>query len=433
MKKLSYLMIFFCCLNSIDVHAQDTLSLSEAVSVALGNSLSLQLVNNNLDIAEINNNYGVAGGLPVVTANVQNNEQITSVNQKLNTGVVIKRRNATANIINANVTSNIILYNAGRIVATKQRLAQLSLLSKDQLNSEVQAVIAAVSIGYYDVVRQQNFMRTIDTSIAASDKQLQLIKVRQQVGLANNADLFQAQIDLNVLQQSRLAQELIISQAKTGLLRLLTLPADSSIIISDTIFVDGQLMLTDILTGLDKNADVLAAEKLIAVNELRVKEIGAQRYPTVRGIAGYNFLRNNASAGQLLLNQNFGPVVGVGVAIPIYNGSIFKRQKDVARIDVRSAGLQRETIVQNLRAGVVQQYQAYTNSINQLDSAASNYALSKKLLDLTLLRYQYRQATILEVKSAQQSFELSGFRLVNLSFAAKAAEILLKQAANLLQ
>ena len=426
-------MIFLCCLNSIDVHAQDTLSLSEAVSVALGNSLSLQLVNNNLDIAEINNNYGVAGGLPVVTANVQNNEQITSVNQKLNTGVVIKRRNATANIINANVTSNIILYNAGRIVATKQRLAQLSLLSKDQLNSEVQAVIAAVSIGYYDVVRQQNFMRTIDTSIAASDKQLQLIKVRQQVGLANNADLFQAQIDLNVLQQSRLAQELIISQAKTGLLRLLTLPADSSIIISDTIFVDGQLMLTDILTGLDKNADVLAAEKLIAVNELRVKEIGAQRYPTVRGIAGYNFLRNNASAGQLLLNQNFGPVVGVGVAIPIYNGSIFKRQKDVARIDVRSAGLQRETIVQNLRAGVVQQYQAYTNSINQLDSAASNYTLSKKLLDLTLLRYQYRQATILEVKSAQQSFELSGFRLVNLSFAAKAAEILLKQAANLLQ
>ena len=433
MKKLSYLMIFLCCLNSIDIYAQDTLSLSEAVSVALGNSLSLQLVNNNLDIAEINNNYGVAGGLPVVTANVQNNEQITSVNQKLNTGVVIKRRNATANIINANVTSNIILYNAGRIVATKQRLAQLSLLSKDQLNSEVQAVIAAVSIGYYDVVRQQNFMRTIDTSIAASDKQLQLIKVRQQVGLANNADLFQAQIDLNVLQQSRLAQELIISQAKTGLLRLLTLPADSSIIISDTIFVDGQLMLTDILTGLDKNADVLAAEKLIAVNELRVKEIGAQRYPTVRGIAGYNFLRNNASAGQLLLNQNFGPAVGVGVAIPIYNGSIFKRQKDIARIDVRSAGLQRETIVQNLRAGVVQQYQAYTNSINQLDSAASNYALSKKLLDLTLLRYQYRQATILEVKSAQQSFELSGFRLVNLSFAAKAAEILLKQAANLLQ
>ena len=426
-------MIFLCCLKSIDIYAQDTLSLSEAVSVALGNSLSLQLVNNNLDIAEINNNYGVAGGLPVVTANVQNNEQITSVNQKLNTGVVIKRRNATANIINANVTSNIILYNAGRIVATKQRLAQLSLLSKDQLNSEVQAVIAAVSIGYYDVVRQQNFMRTIDTSIAASDKQLQLIKVRQQVGLANNADLFQAQIDLNVLQQSRLAQELIISQAKTGLLRLLTLPADSSIIISDTIFVDGQLMLTDILTGLDKNADVLAAEKLIAVNELRVKEIGAQRYPTVRGIAGYNFLRNNASAGQLLLNQNFGPTVGVGVAIPIYNGSIFKRQKDIARIDVRSAGLQRETIVQNLRAGVVQQYQAYTNSINQLDSAASNYALSKKLLDLTLLRYQYRQATILEVKSAQQSFELSGFRLVNLSFAAKAAEILLKQAANLLQ
>ena len=177
----------------------------------------------------------------------------------------------------------------------------------------------------------------------------------------------------------------------------------------------------------------MAAEKLIAINELRIKEINAQRYPTIRGIAGYNFVRNNSSAGQLLLNQIFGPTVGIGIAIPIYNGSVFKKQKQVARIDVASAGLQRATVVQDLRSSVFQQYQAYTNSISQLDSAVSNYQLSKKLLDLTLLRYQYRQATILEVKSAQQSFELSGFRLVNLNYAAKAAEILLKQAANLLQ
>ena len=229
MKNLKYIVALICCFGSIHAYTQDTLSYTEAVTAALKNSLSLQLVNNNIDIADIINDYGVAGGLPIVTANVQDNEQITSVNQKLNTGTVIQRRNATANIINANVTGSIVLYNGGRVVATKQRLAQLSLLSKDQLNSEVQAVIAAVSIGYYDVVRQQNFMRTIDTSIAVSDKQLQLIKIRQQVGLANNADLFQAQIDLNVLQQSRLAQDLIICQAKTGLLLLLTRLVTASI------------------------------------------------------------------------------------------------------------------------------------------------------------------------------------------------------------
>ena len=40
----------------------------------------------------INNNIGVAGGLPVVTATVSDNEQVINVNQKLNTGTDNKKR-----------------------------------------------------------------------------------------------------------------------------------------------------------------------------------------------------------------------------------------------------------------------------------------------------------------------------------------------------
>jgi outer membrane protein len=52
------------------------------------------------------------------------------------------------------------------------------------------------------------------------------------------------------------------------------------------------------------------------------------------------------------------------------------------------------------------------------------------LLDVVLQRFQLGQATIIDVKQAQQSFENEGYRLVNLSYAAKAAEISLQQIAN---
>lgn len=419
-------LLFFSLLTQ----AQEILRLTDAVNIALKNSLDIQVVKNRIEADSIRNNIGIAGGLPLVTANINDNEQITSVNQKLNTGTSIQRNNAAANNLNANITGSILLYNGGRVIATKKRLGQLQLQSQQQLISQIQNILAEVMIGYYDIVRQQNYIKTIQFSIDASNKQLEIIKIRQQAGLANNADLFQAQIDLNNLQQAKLAQQLVIDQAKTELLRLLTLKSDSSISIEDTIIVDKKLALQTVLEGLNKNADIAAIDYQIQINELIIKETSALRYPSVRATTGYSFSRNQAAAGQFLLNQNYGPTIGFSVGIPIYNGSVYRRQKQNAQIDVRNADLQKQTLIRDYSAQAVKQYQSYSTTISQLDTAVKNYKLSAKLLELALFRFQLRQATIVEVKNAQQSFEASGFRLVNLNFAAKAAEIALKRLAN---
>ena len=426
---------FFAALLSIIAFgskAQNVLTLPDAVNMALKNSLDLQLAKNNVEIAGINHHIGVAGGLPLVTGSLVDNEQVTTVNQKQNSGNDINRTGAAANNLSANITGSILLYNGGRVVATKKRLAELQLQSQQQLNAQIQNIIASVMTGYYDIVRQQDYIKTIDQSIEASQEQLNIVKIRQQAGLANNADLFQAQIDLNTLQQSKLAQQLVADQAKAELLRLLTLKADSNITVKDTILVDKSIVLETILSGLEKNAEIQAALHQVRINEQLLKETRAQRFPSIRATTGYIFSRNQAAAGQLLLNQTYGPTVGVSIGIPIYNGSIYRRQEQVAAIDIRNAQIQKEVLVRDYSAQAVKQFQAYANTINQLDTAVQNYKLSEKLLNLVLLKFQYKQATIVEVKNAQQSFQESGFRLVNLNYAAKAAEIELKRLANVL-
>ena len=414
-------------------YAQDTLSLNDAVNIALKNSLDIQLAENNVEANTILNNYGVAGGMPLVTAAINNTEQISTINQKLNTGVTINRNAAAVNNLNSNVTAGILLYNGNRVVATKGRLAQLQKQSEGLLNSQVQNIIGAVMTGYYDIVRQQSYLQTIERSIDASRQQLMIVKTRQEVGLANNADLFQAQIDLNALEQTFQSQLLIIEQAKTELLRLLTLKPDSAIHIRDTIIVNHDIRLDEVLNTIPQNADIVAAQDQVRINELIVKETAALRYPSVRAVAGYNFNRNNAAAGQLLLNQNYGPNVGVTIGIPIYNGSVLKRQQRVAEVDVRNADLNRLALIRDYEAQVVKSYQSYATTLKQLETERDNYNLSNQLLELALTRFQFKQATIVDVKNAQQSFEESGFRLVNLSFAAKSAEIELKRLANRLK
>jgi len=49
-------------------------------------------------------------------------------------------------------------------------------------------------------------------------QRLEIVKQQQAVGLANDADLFQSQVDLNTQLQSLIAQQLVIDQDKTDLL-----------------------------------------------------------------------------------------------------------------------------------------------------------------------------------------------------------------------
>jgi len=431
LQRMTKLILYFILLlSSVAGNAQDILHLQDAVNIALKNSLDIQLAENDVEANTLLNNKGIAGGLPVVTASLTDNEQLSAINQKLNSGVNINRKAAATNNLNSNVSASILLYNGNRVVATKSRLAQLQKQSQSLLNSQIQDILGSVMTGYYDIVRQQSYLKTIEKSIEASRQQLEIVQTRQSVGLANNADLFQAQIDLNALLQLQISQQLIIDQAKTELLRLLTLRPDSVINIQDTILVDKTINLDQVLNNLHQNSNIIASEDQVRINELIVKETAALRYPSVRANTGFNFNRSQAAAGNFLLNQSYGPTVGISLGIPIYNGSVFNRQKKVAEIDVRNARLGNQILIRDFNSQVVKSYQTYASTLKQLDTEQQNYLLSAQLLELALKRFQFKQATIVDVKNAQQSFEQSGFRLVNLNYAAKSAEIELKRLGN---
>jgi outer membrane protein TolC len=247
------------------------------------------------------------------------------------------------------------------------------------------------------------------------------------VGLANNADTYQAQIDLNSSLQELQNQKLIVVQAKTDLMNLLNRQADTTFVISDTIIVDSLVNIDTIINRLKNNPELLTAAEQVRINEWIEREVASQRYPAVRLNAGYNYNRNQSAAGQLLLNQSYGPFVGLNLQVPIFNGGIFKRQQRVAAIDTRNVQLQQANLANNLESSVAKAWYTLQNTLQQIKTEKENYKLAGALLDLTLQRYQLIAATIVEVREAQRSFEEAGYRLVNLSYSAKLSEIELKR------
>lgn len=430
MKKI---LILFALSAGLSADGQLKLTLQDALDSALQKSYDIQLAKNNLSISETNNYIGVAGGLPAVTGAASNNEQVTSINQKFQDGIRNNRKNDVAsNNLSVGITGSILLYNGSRVTAAMKRLQVLQAQNQQVLSAQIQNTLAVVMTKYYDVVRQQLYLHTIERSIDVSRKKLDILQVRKNVGMANNADLYQAQVDLNSQIQNKQAQELVISQATTDLLTLIFLKPDTKVLIADTILVDPGLRKDVIKNGLEQNPLLASANSQIAINKQIQIETAALRIPTLRASTGYNFSSSSSAAGFSLLNQSYGPFVGLNLSVPIYNGTIVKRQEKVAAINTRNAVIQRDYVALNNEAGMVRTFEAYESSLTQLQTERKNYDLSIKLMDLVLQQFNLGQATIIDVKLAQQSFENEGYRIANLSYSAKTAEIELKRLASML-
>jgi outer membrane protein TolC len=427
-------LIFILCLvvlASTSTHAQKTLSLNEAIQTALKNSYDIQLVENNLAIAKNNNNIGVAGGLPNITNTTNNNNTLTTINQTFpDANRNTSRNGVDGSTLNNGLNASMLLFNGYRVQATKSRLASLETQNKSLLESQLLNTISIVMQQYYNVVRQQAFLKTIQKSIETSKQRLEIIETRQKIGVANQADFLQSNLDLNALIQAEQNQLLIIDQAKADLLNTIVLPASTPVLINDSIQIDDQLVLSVVEAKMKTHPLLQSAQQLINVNQFLEKETKSLTYPTLRASTGYNYNSNKSAAGFILLNESYGPFLGVNLSIPLYNGGANKRAIKNAAINTNNAKIQFQNTEQNLTTELFKTYQSYKNSLKQTPIEIQNFEMSQSLLDLVMQKYQLGQATMVDVKQAQQSFETAGFRLVSLRFSAKIAEIELKRLSN---
>jgi outer membrane protein TolC len=431
MQKISFIVLLLGLLFSQEINAQNNLSLKEAVTIAIQNSYNIKLVENNLSIAQNNNNYGVAGGLPTVTANGNNNNTLTTINQTFpDASRNTTRSGVDGSTLNGGLTATMILFNGYRIAATKDRLESIQKQTEAELQVQMLNTSSTVMQQYYNVIRQLAFLKTIEKSIEASEQRVAIVKTRQEIGVANQADLLQSSLDLNALLQAKQNQLLVLDQVKADLFNSMVVPANSNYVFTDSIHVDQKMILSDVESKMKAHPLLQSAQQLINVNQFLEKETKALMYPILRANSGFNYNSNKSTAGFILLNESYGPFLGFNLSIPIYAGTANKRAYKNAQISTVNSKIQYDNTAQNLSTELFKTYQNYQNSLKQTPVEIENYKMSDALLSLVMERFKLGEATIVDVKQAQQSFETAGFRLTSLQFSAKIAEIELKRMSN---
>jgi outer membrane protein TolC len=403
--------------------AQDSvLSAREAVDIALQNNLRIQIAKDDQDIARINNNWGNAGKWPVVTAGIGNTESLTNLDQVLANGSEIKRNGVTNNIFSANLSANWRLYNGMRVRATKERFEELERMSDVQLKQEVTRLTYDVLIAYYNIVRLNLQVRATGAIIDLAKERERIAETRFNVGSAAKTDLLQAQIDVNSQRANLTNLEQQIRVGKSVLNTLLKRDAANPLEVRDTTFdlppVDFEKMRVASQSG---NPQLLMAqrERALLLQDRRI--INSQRLPVLTLGSVTSFNRNQATGGFFLTNQNYGPNLGLNLAIPIFNGNITRTQLKVNEIQQQQQDKRVELLKTEIGRDLQIAYDEFRNARSISDLERENVRLAKENNFISTERFRKLQSNSIELRQAQLSLSEAQDRYINAAFRAKVA------------
>jgi len=420
-----FVILIFACIAS---PAQKLLTADSAAAIALKNNFDIRIARTTADISKRNNTAGNAGMLPEAGITATDAYSLGHVNQHYSDGTSATKANANSNSLSAGIALNWTLFDGGKMFVTKKKLNEIEALGEIQFRNQVMQTLYDVYAGYFNVVKQKEQLQAIREVIRFNQERVDLLQASFNAGLAPKTDLLQAKIDLNVYQENAISQLAVILAARRQLNQLLSRDPEEPFEVIDTIILDYHPDKKELAQKLfTTNPSVLSSQKQVEVARLGVNEFKALQLPSVNFSAGYDFLHSDNATGTVRMNDSYGPQVGATLSIPLYQAGNIRRQIAIAQLQLESARVTFESAKLQVNTQLQLALTEFDNQLQLLQIEKNNFALAKENLTISIQRLRLGQTTALEVRQAQESYQESLTRLTNFGYAAKVAEIRLKQ------
>lgn len=425
---LFYILILIITINKLN--GQSTISINEAMKIALLNNYNIIIEKNENEINKTNNTLGNSGFLPIINFNTSNNYSINSIDQQINTqsGINnIKKQGAVNKTINTNIALSWTLFDGGKMFITKERLKQTEAEGEMKLKTVILETIYNVTNAFYNVVQLKQQLLSINEVIAYNTERVKILQTIYNNGLAPKNALLQAKIDLNVYIENAIKQQNTIKTSKRALNQLLGRSSEIEFEVPDSIpntyYPHKENLINKLLKN---NLKLLALQKKVEINLLSIKELETNQYPKLNLNSAYNINKINNTAGNILKNNYNGITIGAGLTIPLFEGGNTNRQIKVAKIQNNSENIMFEQMKKDLLGELETALDQYAIQSKLLKVEIENEALAKENLSISIERLRYGQTNTLELRQAQESYVESETRKINFNYNLKLAEAKIK-------
>ncbi len=411
----SYLWIFVCFLP-IFSKAQSVLSLEEAVETALRQSYAIEASKIQEKVAQIQIYKGNAGFAPRLDWNTNVGTAFNEVNQKLSNGTEINRFGRSLAPV-SNLAFSWNLYGGNRNPATLERLKNQSQLSHLQTTVLSENIVLNVMRAYYEVMRQKQTVKYLETVIKFYKERLKITEERWQFGKGSKLDFLQSKTDLVTQEVERVRAKNALRNAKINLNNAMNREPNTDFDVLEALPNTFEPDLADLKNKLqtnNKNLQLLRKNRDISGIVQREVEMLKKPRLTLNSTLGYNL--NTTNAGLFLYNQNIGLNTGLTLSWNLFNGEQTRRQIQTAKINTEIIQKQQLDLLSNLESDLIMAHNQYLSDRELLVLEEENIKVVEENLQISLEKFKLGGSSILEINEAQRRFDLASNRLVNARF-----------------
>lgn len=412
-----YIIGLILFLSPAFVFAQtETLTLEEAVEIALENNYQLKQARNNLDLADTRVFSAKADFTPSLNASFSGSRTVGR--QFIQEDLSFDDR--TAYSLSGNVNANLTVFNGFRNIANL-RQARADKASQDEIFARLnETIIFNTASRYLQVVLNEELLKIAESSLEASRSQLQQVDAQVEVGSRPTVDLYNQEALVANDELAVIQRENALEVSKAQLIRIMQ---DDNITdvqtsvpdVDELSIMPVDLNLNEMIeTALDSRRDYRAQEFAIEGDQQERTIARAQLLPTLSVSAGINTRYSDQFSlpgfettipfTDQFFDQQINRFVGFSLQIPILNRWNNRASMEAARIQLRNSQLELENIRFQITEEVRQAFNDYQSIIKELESTEKALIAAERAYETEQQRYEIGSSTLIELNLANANF-----------------------------
>jgi len=327
-------------------------------------------------------------------------------------------------VYNAALQLNYTLFDGFRGRYRFQQLQSQNESTKLDTRIAIENTLLSVADAYLSVLSEQDNVDILRQNLELSQNRLDRVREDRRSGTATNLDVLNAEVNYNADVIELSAAEVELEATTRLLIFQLGLDDEQTIEPTNTFQTNQNLQLQELMSSaMSQNAAILLAEEQQSNAELGRSISKAALYPNISLRGSYGYFRQEIDASNLPKLETLGFTAGVTLRYNIFNGRQVQREIENRQLDVQSAGIQLESVRQEVQTEVQNVYSRYRNTLQQLDLAEINVETARRNFNNSDEAFRLGQISSIELREAQLNLRNEMLRRNNLSFAVKQQEL----------
>ncbi len=427
MKKTIMAFLFICFASGSQ--AQDTLTIEDALAIALMQNYDLQLAANKLRMADHNRSLLNSNYLPVVSASAGTKYGDANSKMTLQNDMENEVKGAQSLGYNAAVAVNYLWFNgfARKALYKKQKAAyqMADLQLKDEINTTLMDVYQA----YYQVANLSLQGEILQDAFEISKQRLRKLQYEYEYARTSKLEVLNARVDANNDSLNMVNVMTAYENAKHNLNYLLGESIGKKFEVDSEVEVDKMLDINEIRDKMLSNnyrLQQLGISKKMSELDLKISK--SAWIPSVSSSASYSL--NNTLYDELnaYKEQDYnGLNVGLNVNWNIFDGGTARIRMQNAKINMENQEIYRKQLLSGLETQLQNIWNNYRNQLAVIVSDRQNLAVNEENFMKTKEKYEAGLINSIFFRQAQLNWVNAKVKLLKAKFDAKISELQLRQ------